>query len=139
MNTRKVLLAVVVNYSFLAASNYVINAIWLLPVYRQNADAFRPLEQLVGKMWIVWLAQLLFAFMFVYVYTRGVEEKPWVVQGVRYGIYMAMLVVVPSALAQNVVYRVPYTLAIEWITAGGIQMLVMGLVAAAFCRKTKPV
>ena len=139
MNTRKVLLAVVVNYIFLAVSNYLINAIWLLPVYRQHAEAFRPLDELVGKMWVMWLAQLLFAFLFVYIYTRGVEEKPWVWQGLRYAVLMALLVVAPSALAQHVVYRVPYSLAIEWITAGCVQFGVMGLVTAAFCRKEKPV
>jgi hypothetical protein len=35
-----------------------------------------------------------------------------------------------------VVYIVPYTLAIKWMMAGAIQMLILGLVVAGICSES---
>jgi len=81
------------------------------------------------------VGQLIFTIMFAWVYTRGVENKPWVGQGIRYGILMTLLVVVPSACAQYTSYSIPYTLALKWMVGGGVQLVVLGLVVAGFLRK----
>jgi hypothetical protein len=38
--------------------------------------------------------------------------------------------VVPTALSEYVVYIVPHQLAIKWMIAGGIQMIILGLLVA---------
>jgi hypothetical protein len=42
---------------------------------------------------------------------------------------------VPYSLSEYMVYLVPYMLAIKWMVAGGIQMILMGIVVAAICKE----
>jgi hypothetical protein len=87
------------------------------------------------KRWVIWVGQLIFTVLFAWVYTRGVENKPWLGQGIRYGIIMTLLAVVPAVCTEYVVFPIPYTLALKWMVAGGIELVVLGVVVAAFCRK----
>ena len=88
MDTKKLIAAIVVGYLFMAGAGYLIHEVWLGPLYQQSPDTWRPEDQFRSKMWIMWLADLLFVAMFAYIYTRGVENKPWVGQGIRYGVLM---------------------------------------------------
>jgi uncharacterized membrane protein len=72
--------------------------------------------------------------MFAYIYTRGRENKSWLEQGIRYGIVMTFMTVVPYSLSEYVVYIVPYMLAIKWMVAGGLQLILLGLIVAAICK-----
>ncbi len=135
MDTKKLIAAIVVGYLFMAGAGYLIHEVWLSPLYQQSPDTWRPEDQFRSKMWIMWLADLLFVAMFAYIYTRGVENKPWLGQGIRYGVLMALLVTIPLTLSQYVIYRVPDELPLRWIAAGALQLIVLGLIVAGFCRK----
>ena len=135
MEPKKLILAIVVGYVILMALGYVIHEIWLMPVYQQYATIWRLEDMMRHKMWINWAGQLLFTVLFAWIYTRGVEDKPWVGQGIRYGMVMTLLAVIPAVLTQYVVYPIPYTLALKWMAAGTVQLIVLGLVVAGFCQK----
>lgn len=135
MDWKKFLAAVVVGYLLVGVLAYLIHNVWLMPVYRQHQSVWRPAEITMRKRWVMLVGQLIFTIMFAWVYTRGVENKPWVGQGIRYGILMTLLVVVPSACAQYTIYSIPYTLALKWMVGGGVQLVVLGLVVAGFLRK----
>jgi hypothetical protein len=135
MEPKKLLAAVVVGYIILMGLGYLIHEVWLMPMYQQYATIWRLEEAMRHKMWINWVGQLLFTVVFAWVYTRGVEDKPWVAQGMRYGIVMTLLVVIPAVCSEYVVYPIPYTLALEWMLAGAVQLLVLGVIVAGFCRK----
>lgn len=135
MQMKKFILAVVVGYALLGVLGYLIHDVWLLPVYRQYEHVWRPEAQLLHKRWVMWVGQLIFTIMFAWVYTRGVENKPWAGQGIRYGIIMTLLAVVPVACTEYVVYPIPYTLAVKWMVAGGVELVVLGLIVAGFCRE----
>ncbi len=134
MEPKKVVAAIVVGYVLLIGLGYVIHGIWLKPVYEQYATVWRLEEVIARKMWINWLGQLLFTVLFAWIYTRGVEEKPWAGQGLRYGMAMTLLAVVPAVCTEYVVYPIPYSLALQWMAAGAVQLVVLGLVVAFFCR-----
>ncbi len=136
MDLKKFLLAVIVAYVVLEGTGFLIHGVWLDPIYRSLPDSWRPFEQMEKKMWIMWIGDLLFAMMFAYIYTRGAENKPWLGQGIRYGILIALLAVIPATLGNYVVHRVPYQLAIRWMVAGGLQMVLLGLIVAFFLKKT---
>ena len=135
MEPKKLILAIAVGYVILMVLGYVIHEIWLMPVYQQYATIWRLEETMRHKMWINWAGQLLFTALFAWIYTRGVEDKPWVGQGIRYGIVMTLLTVIPAVCSQYVVYPIPYTLALKWMGAGAVQLIVLGLVVAGFCQK----
>lgn len=65
------------------------------------------------------------------------EEKPWVGQGIRYGILITLFTVVPSTLNDYVVYNLPHTLVLHWMIAGLISLILMGLAVAAILKKPR--
>ena len=135
MDWKKFTLAVIVAYLALEGTGFLIHGVWLDPTYRALPDSWREFNQMQQKMWIMWVGDLLFAAMFAYVYTRGAENKPWLGQGIRYGIFIALLAVIPATLGNYVVYRVPYPLAIKWLVTGGLQMVLLGVIVAFILKK----
>ena len=139
MGTKKLAAAIVATYIILIVAGFLIHEIWLGPLYRQMREAgfsFRPEDLLRHKLWVVWVGDLLYAFLFVWIYTRGVEDKPWVGQGIRYGIIMTLFTVVPQALSEYVAYNMPYTLPVRWMVAGAVVIILMGVVVAGICKKS---
>jgi hypothetical protein len=90
----------------------------------------RPPEEahkLVG--WII-LAQAVFGAAFAWVYVQGREDKPWLAQGIRFGIAITLLTVIPTYLIYHVVTPVPFALAIKQIVYDTIRVVLMGIVLA---------
>jgi hypothetical protein len=138
MELKKTAPAVLIGFIVLTALNYLIHGVWLAPVYRDNSGVWRDAATMQHKMWVLMVGQFLFVLFFVWVYTRGVEVKSWVGQGIRYGILMSLLTIVPESANEYVVYPIPYTLVVKWIVAGGLELVILGLIVAGFCRKASP-
>lgn len=127
---KKLLLAIVAAYIVLMFTNYLVHSVWLMSDYAAIPASHRSPPGILHRFWAMAIGQFLFAAMFAYIYTRGRERKPWLAQGIRYGIIMTLLTVIPYSLSEYVVYIVPYQLAIKWMIAGGIQLIILGWVVA---------
>lgn len=130
---KKLVLAIVAAYIVLMLTNYLIHSVWLASDYAAIPASHRSTEGIMHHFWIMAIGQFFFAAMFAYIYTRGRERKPWLVQGVRYGIVMAFMTVIPYSLSEYVVYIVPHELAIKWMVAGLIQLIILGALVAGIC------
>ncbi|HYL68519.1 MAG TPA: hypothetical protein VEX69_05080 [Candidatus Limnocylindria bacterium] len=128
---KKLVMAIVATFIILMATNYVVHEIWLMPDYNLIPLSHRSAEGIARRFWAMLVAQFIFSVMFAYIYTRGRENKSWIEQGIRYGILIALLTAIPTALSEYTVYIIPYRLAIKWMVAGGIQMVLAALVVAA--------
>ena len=135
MSAKKLGLAMVICYVVLIGTNWLIHSVWLMSDYSAIPNTWRPMADMMHKMWVMFIGQAFLAAMFCYIYARGAEAKPWLGQGIRYGILITMFVVIPSVLGQYTVYNVPHILAVKWIIAGCIQMIILGLIAAGICQK----
>jgi hypothetical protein len=76
------------------------------------------------------LAHVILAGAFVWIYARGVEAKPWLAQGVRFGIAVALLTIVPSYLIYFVVQPMPASVVIKQIVFDGILLVILGIIVA---------
>jgi hypothetical protein len=65
---------------------------------------------------------------------RGVEQKPWMSQGIRFGILLALVVVVYSSLSAWVIMPISHLLAVKWIVSESLLSVVFGLVVAGICQ-----
>jgi hypothetical protein len=133
---KKLVLAIVAAYVVLMLTNYLVHQVWLMSDYAAIPASHRSLAGIMHRFWAMAAGQFFFAALFAYVYTRGAEKKPWLAQGIRYGILIAFLTVIPTALGEYVVYIVPYQLAIKWMVAGGIQLIILGLIVAGICSES---
>jgi hypothetical protein len=138
MNSKRMILAVAIVFVALVVAGFLIHAIWLAPAYQALRDggfSFRAPEALQHRLWLIWFGDLLYAILFVSVYNRGREEKPWVGQGLRYGVMMTLFTIVPSSLTEYASYSLPYMLVIKWMVAGGVVLVILGLLVAVVCQK----
>jgi hypothetical protein len=93
------------------------------PGMRPPAEA----EKIIG--WLI-LAQALFGIAFAWIYVQGKEDKPWLAQGIRFGIAVAFLTVIPTYLIYHVVTPVPFALAVKQIAFDTVRVVLMGVVLA---------
>lgn len=131
MNLKKWVGATVAAFLVVVATNWFVHGYLLRSQYQAIVLTFRPFEQIRARMWIVLAGELIFSIGFVYVYVRGLERKPWLGQGIRYGVLIWLLTVIPAALAEYVTLYIPHQLALHWIAAGLVQLLMAGVVVAA--------
>jgi hypothetical protein len=66
----------------------------------------------------------------VLIYVRGVEMKPWVGQGIRFGILLAFIGTVYNSLALYAVLPIPHMLALKWMIGEGLLAILLGLLIA---------
>jgi hypothetical protein len=132
MNTKKFVLTVVVIFIVANLAGFLIHAVLLRPDYMTIASQYRPEGQ--EKMLWINLAYLAFAIGSVWVYAKGVEDKPWLGQGIRFGITMWLILAVPSFFIAYAVQPVPTTLMVKQVLFEGIDKILLGIITAALYR-----
>ena len=80
-------------------------------------------------MWVMYCTGAVLSLLFVYIFIKGHQGKG-IVEGVRYGLLIGLLMVVVGGLNQYVIYPVPFDLVLRWIVLGLIQFIIAGIVAA---------
>ena len=141
MDMKKLIGAIVAAFVILFVAGFLVHGMWLGTTYRQMRDAgfsFRPEDTMRLKLWGVWVSDALYSILFVWIYAKGRDEKPWMAQGIRYGILMTFFTVVPSTINDYVVYNLPHTLVLHWMIAGLFTLVLMGLAAATILKKSSP-
>jgi hypothetical protein len=131
MNIKRFILASVLVFVAFQVLNFLIHNVLLMAAYQATADVWRP--DMMQKMWIIYVTTLIFSFLFVYIFTKGYEGKG-ILEGVRYGLLIGLLMNVVGMFNQYAVYPVPLTLAVQWFIYGMIQYVICGIVAAVIYR-----
>jgi hypothetical protein len=138
MSTKRIILAIVAGFIWLAGGRYLIHSVWLAGAYAENAQVWRDQRAMMHLIWVVDLACLLFAVAAVLIYVRGLEAKPWLGQGFRFGILLALATTVPQSMIEYFTYPVPAGLMVYWIIGEGGLVLLLGVIVAAICRPQSP-
>jgi hypothetical protein len=134
MALKKTIGAIVVSFILLSAGGYLIHNVWLMQDYQQHSDLWRAQNAMLHRLPHIYIANLIFSIAAVLIYGRGVEVKPWVGQGIRFGILLALVTVIPNSLVQYVVYPLPYQLVLKWMIGGGLLSIIVALAIAAICQ-----
>jgi hypothetical protein len=132
MNVKKLVLTIIVVFVVANITGFLIHAMLLAPDYMAVKEHYRPEGQ--EKMIWISLAYLAFAIGSVIVYAKGVEAKPWLGQGMRFGILMWLVLTVPSFFIAYAVQPVPTMLMVKQVLFEGIDKIVLGVITAALYR-----
>jgi magnesium-transporting ATPase (P-type) len=129
----KFLIAWLLLFILWMAGGFVVHGQLLADEYTATG-LMRPVEE--QQQYFVWMiiAHLVMAAAFVWIYQRGREAKPWLGQGLRFGLAVALLAVVPIYLIYYTVQPVPGMLALRQIAYDTIVTLVLGGVVAFLYR-----
>lgn len=116
------------------AGSFVVHGMLLHDDYAQLPNLFRPEADAQRYFHLMILAHVIMAGAFTWIYARGMEAKPWLAQGLRYGLAIALLTVVPLYIIYYVVQPMPGMHVVKQIVFDGILTLVLGTVVAFLYR-----
>jgi hypothetical protein len=115
--------------------SFVVHGVLLRPDYMQLTDLFRTQSEQQTYFPLMILAHVILSGAFVWIYARGVEAKPWLAQGVRYGIAVALLTSVPTYMIYFVVQPMPGAVVIKQIVLDSVLLVVLGTIVAWLYRR----
>ena len=116
------------------AGSFVVHGVVLHADYARLPNLFRTEADAQRHFPLMLLAHAIMAAAFVWIYARGAEPKPWLGQGLRYGLAVALLAVVPIYTIYYVVQPMPGDMVVKQIVLGGVLVLVLGVLVAYLYR-----
>jgi hypothetical protein len=125
----KCIISAVVMFIMAWGLSFVVHGLLLGGDYSATPGMRPPAEAQKIIYWLI-LAQALFGIAFAWIYFQGKEDKPWLAQGIRFGVAVAFLTVIPTYLIYHVVTPVPFALALKQIAYDTIRVVLMGVVLA---------
>ncbi len=105
MSTGKTIGAIVAGVILQSATSYLIHQVILTPDYMATASTWRDPADITHRMWAILLANVIYVIGAVLIYLRGVENKPWPMQGIRFGILLALVTEVYSSITRGLYSR----------------------------------
>lgn len=129
MNKRFFIAWIVILVAWFVGSGLIHGGV-LSDEYMQLTNLFRS-EADAQPYWpYMLLAHIIMSGAFVWIYARGVEAKPPVGQGLRFGLAVALLSAVPLYMIYYVVQPMPGMLVVRQIVYETILLLLLGVIVA---------
>ncbi len=127
---RFVLSFVVILFLYKVSANFIEhvimdNAYFVVEV----SDHFRTLKEMQDKNWIVLITDVVWTFLFTYIFVKGYEDKG-VMEGMRFGFIIGMFYPFVMAYRAFVLFPIPYSIPFQWFFYGLIQCVILGFVAS---------
>jgi hypothetical protein len=132
MRFKRLIIATIAVFLSLEAMDFVVHNIILMSTYESLSHLWRP--DMGSKMWIFVLATLVTSFLFVYIFSKGYENKG-VMEGVRFGIVAGLFMTVMGNCGSYVYLPIPLSLAVKWFVFGMVEFIICGAVAALIYKK----
>jgi hypothetical protein len=128
--SKRFLIAWIVVFVVWICGSFVVHGMLLHDDYAALTNLFRTEADSQQRFaWMI-LAHVIMSGAFAWIYARGVESAPWAGQGLRFGIAVALLTVVPTYLIYYVVQPMPAATVVKQIVFDSILVIVLGLVVA---------
>jgi len=126
---RKCIISAIAMFVMAWALGFVVHE-WLLGAEYRATPGMRPPAEAMKLVYLIILAHAFVGVSFAWIYVQGRSDRPWLGQGIRFGIAVAFLTVIPTYLIYHVVTPVPFELAMKQIVYDTIRVLAMGIVVA---------
>lgn len=92
MNFPRVAMAAVSAWILSIGIGYVVNEILLKDIFLANAAAMRPEAEIMGNLPLGFGFMLVGFFAFAYAYAKGYEGGSGVMEGIRFGVLVALMI-----------------------------------------------
>ena len=124
---KKVLIGAVAVFVALEILDGIIHGGILMSTYMTMQNVWRP--DMMQKMWVLHFVKLATAFFMTYIFSKGYEGKG-IIEGVRYGFYIGMIVSSGFAFGSYATFPIKYQLAIQWFCYSLVEYVILGVVLA---------
>lgn len=127
---KKALISVVVMLLLTMLGDFLVHGTLLQGSYSALAQLYRTPQDQQTYFLHMLLAHLFIAVGMVWVYLEGRKDAPWLMQGVRFGMALAVLMIFPGYLIYYAVQPLPPELVAAQITGDFITRLVASVALA---------
>jgi len=131
---KKFFIAWIVLFIAWMLGSFVVHGVLLHDDYMRLSNLFRTEADAQQHFPLMILAHVILSGAFVWIYSRGVEAAQWLPQGLRFGLAVALLTIVPTYMIYYVVQPMPGMTVVKQIVFDGILMLILGVVVAFMYR-----
>jgi hypothetical protein len=133
---KKFILAWIVIFIVWFMGSFVVHGVLLHSDYMLLTNLFRTESDAHQHFHWMILAHVILSGAFVWIYARGAEAKPWLPQGVRFGVAVALLTVVPTYMIYFVVQPMPGDVVVKQIVYDSVLTVILGIIVAWLYRGT---
>ncbi|MBK6981617.1 MAG: hypothetical protein IPH30_09105 [Betaproteobacteria bacterium] len=123
-------ISVVAMFVLSMALGFLVHGTLLIDDYGRLPNLMRSQEAQQATFPYMLLAHVFLAVGFTWIYLKGREAKPWLAQGIRFGISIAVLTTIPTYLIYFAVMPFPSDLVAQQIVFDTIGMVLMGIAIA---------
>lgn len=134
MSTARLLIAMIVAFILMAGLGTLIHAFLLASDYNVVATLYRPAAS--TQFPLIFLAYAAYAIAFVWIYSKGVEDKPPVMQGLTFGFLAWLLAKLPAFVIAYAVSPLPSMLLLKQLGYELLAALILGVVVSLIVRKS---
>lgn len=125
MNSKRLVLAIVVVFVGMWATDFLIHQVWLQKDYVATLSLWRPEGDMQKHMGWIFAGQFLAAVAFVVIWSRGFPTAATLGGSITFGLFMGLF----SEATTLILYAVqpmPANLAAKWFIAGVVRGALMG-------------
>ena len=131
---KKFLISWLVLFVVWMAGSFLVHGVLLNADYMALRNLFRSPEDSQTFFPLMILAHVFLSGALVWIYSRGVEAKPWLAQGVRFGLALAFLTVIPTYMIYYVVQPMPGATVVKQLIFDGVLTVLLGVMVAFLYR-----
>jgi hypothetical protein len=131
---KKFLISWVILFVCWMAGSFLVHAVLLNADYMALRNLFRSPEDSQTFFPLMVVAHVFLSGALVWIYSRGVEPKPWLAQGLRFGLAVAFLTVIPTYIIYYVVQPMPGATVVKQLIFDGVLTVLLGVVVAFLYR-----
>lgn len=129
-NIKKFFIPTLGVFGVITAFHFIFNEIIIGGYYLEYNHLFKPQDEIQKNQNLLYLANLFFSIAFIYIYSKGHENKNPIVQGIKFGLWVTALMWIPLAIVNHVYYSYPRVLEIGWFIEHITESILAGVTAA---------
>ncbi len=124
---KKVWLGFIAVFVTFVILDFVINGLLMKTAWEATANLFRP--DMMSKMYLFYIINVIGSFFFSFIFSKGYEGKG-VAEGIRYGFYIGVWMSTGMAYGTYAMVAIPYYMALQWFLYGVVEYMIAGVVLA---------
>lgn len=95
---------------------------------------FRPIEIQQNYEWVIWIIEVVWSFLFTYIFVKGYENRG-IAEGIRFGFIIGFFNPFFWAYKIYTLIRISYDIAFQWFFYGVLQCILLGVIASLIYRE----
>ena len=127
---KKYIMPAVAVFVVITIFDMIFHGVFMEKLYLNNSHLFRPQDEMCKHKYYFWIANLIYSFAFTYIFSKGLDKGDAIAQGLRFGLWVALLIWVPNAIVNYTVYPHPKSLEMAWLIGYTAQSLIAGVTCA---------